>query len=357
MSYSRLAYTTAAIVAVRAVLPCFTNAQEGETFVRITPTQDRCPTDAYVVGYIGYKDLECNCSFTIGPDGPRYYEFRAEPVIGAVEPGSPADGKLRAGDVITAIDGHLITTREGGRRFARPAPSEPVGFTVRRQGRELDVTLVPDHACYEVASLPPPRAPRPALGISNSPPLPRPTSDTPAPPPADLSNGWVGLSIKCKECSVGDSAGVPVWNFSFAPEVDRVEAHSPADRAGIRSGDVLTHVNGLLFTSREGGRLFGAIQPGDKVTFRYTRNNAALEAEMIAGTRIRYSSHVQRGWSYYRADTVVHPPNPITRFSGLVGDTHVLVTGGPVSVNRTEDEVVIQAGDVTVRIRRTGGTP
>jgi len=301
-------------------------------------------------------------------------------VIGAVEPDSPADGKLRAGDVITAIDGHLITTREGGRRFARLAPGEPVRFTVRRQERALDVTLVPDHACYEVASLPPPRAPTPAVGISNSPTPPRPASDAPAPPlrsavveaelarpdtaarpptppPADLSNGWVGLSIKCKECSVGDSVGVPVWNFSFAPEVDRVEAHSPADRAGIRSGDVLTHVNGLPLTSREGGRLFGAVQPGDKVTFRYTRNNATLEAEMVAGTRIRYSNHVQRGWSYYRADTVVHPPNPITRFSGVVGDTQVLVTGGPVSVNRTEDEVVIQAGDVTVRIRRTGGTP
>ena len=45
---------------------------------------------------------------------------------------------------------------------------------------------------------------------------------------------------------------------------------------------------------------------------------------------------------------------PVTRFSGVVGDTHILVTGGPITVNRTAGEVVIQAADVTVRVKLVG---
>ena len=382
---SRSVVLSLVFLTVLALVPRVAGAQEGDMFVRVTPTEGQCPTDTYVVGYIGYKDLECNCSFTIAPDGPRRYDFRAEPIIGGVEPGSPADGKLRAGDVIAAIDGHLITTREGGRRFARITPDEPVTLTVRRGGREVDVSLVPQHACYEVAAPPPPRAPsppertsvtpRPPRTVSATPSVPRRAVTTPAPPrrptlleaeplrpttpvpppppPPDISSGWVGFSIHCAECRFGEDDGVLVWDFPSPPEVDRVESQSPADKAGIQAGDRLTHINGHSITSTQGGRLFGTVEPGDTVTFRYTRNNSILESEIVAATRIQYRSRLISGWNYYQADTVA--PS-VTRFSGVIGDAHVLVTGGPVSVNRTDGELVIQAGDITVRVRRTGGT-
>ena len=134
-------------------------AQEGDFSVRVTPTDGQCQVDAFAVGYIGYKDLECNCVFSLSRDGQRRYHFRAEPVIGGIESGSPADGKLRPGDVVAAVDGSLITTREGGRRFSELAPGEPVTLTVRRRGIDLDVTLVPENACLEIGAVPPPRAP------------------------------------------------------------------------------------------------------------------------------------------------------------------------------------------------------
>ena len=365
---------------------CVLDAQEDDVFVRVTPTDGQCQEDAFVVGYIGYKDLECNCSFSLSEDGSRRYHFRAEPVIGGVESGSPADGKLRAGDVVTAIDGHLITTREGGRRFSDLMPGEPVTLTVRRRGTETDLTVVPEHACLEVSSFPPPRAPSPPATPSTevaqprhvvaTPPEPRPAVTAPSPPrrptltdpvtlrpttpvppaPPDASSGWVGFSIQCAECGYGQENGAPVWEFTTPPEVVRVESQSPAHRAGMRSGDKITHINGQSITTVHGGRLFGAVEPGDTVTFRYIRDNSTKEAEIVAATRIRYTSRVESGWSYYGADTVSPPALTVTRFSGVIGDAHVLVTGGPVSVNRTEDEVVIQAGDITVRVRRTGGT-
>jgi membrane-associated protease RseP (regulator of RpoE activity) len=352
-------------------------AQEGDMFVSVTPTEGQCPTDAYVVGYIGYKDLECNCSFTIAPDGPRRYDFRAEPTLGSVESGSPADGKLRAGDVIAAIDGHLITTREGGRRFASLTPGELVTLTVRRQGREVDVTMVPERACYEVTALPQPRVPAlprttvapdvPRPNLARPVPPRRPTvvaaepprPTTPVPPPVpDLSHGWFGFSFKCIECTFDRSNGRTVWGFTAPPEVDRVESGSPAHEAGLRAGDRLTHINGYALTSPEGGRLFMSVESGDTVTFRYSRNNSTRDARIITETRTQYldRQHMDR-WNQLAADYARPPSPPITRFSGVVGNAHVLVTGGPVSVNRTEDEVVIQAGDITVRVRRTGTPP
>jgi membrane-associated protease RseP (regulator of RpoE activity) len=295
-------------------------AQESDFSVRVTPTDGQCQTDAFVVGYIGYKDLECNCVFSVSRDGPRRYHFRAEPVIGGIESGSPADGKLRPGDVVAAVDGSLITTREGGRRFSELAPGEPVTLTVRRRGTDIDVTLVPENACLEIGAVPPPRAPAPVVRPSATPRPPRgpvpnvavgtpepPTSPlatrapprrptlveavrlrptAPVPPPLpDASSGWVGFSIRCDECRHGEGDGVPVWEFTSPPEVDRVESHSPAHEAGLQPGDRLTHINGQSLTRAQGGRLFGAVEPGDTVVFRYTRNNSTAEAEIVGEER------------------------------------------------------------------------
>jgi hypothetical protein len=38
----------------------------------------------------------------------------------------------------------------------------------------------------------------------------------------------------------------------------------------------------------------------------------------------------------------------------VIGDALVEVTGGPITVQRTDDEIVIRSADITVRIKRTG---
>ncbi|CAA9364089.1 MAG: hypothetical protein AVDCRST_MAG68-4724, partial [uncultured Gemmatimonadetes bacterium] len=47
-----------------------------------------------------------------------------------------------------AIDGAPITTAEGGRRFAALAPGRAATFTIRRDGLNRDVRVVPGAQCH-----------------------------------------------------------------------------------------------------------------------------------------------------------------------------------------------------------------
>ncbi len=323
-------------------------------------TRTECPPGAVVVGELGYSRMECNCTYF---SRDRRWEFRSEPTIAGIKPGGPAEGKLQDGDVVTAIDGFLITTYEGGRRFSQPVPGKPVTVTVRRGGRVLDVAITPEAACAPGAPVPtpapkPPPQPRPPEGgvLPAPPAAPRPAArpapPTPAPPPPrSLSpRARLGLSIECSQCAIAVTreGGDLRWRLSESPVVLSVEPGGDAHRAGLRAGDVLTHIDGKALTSDEGGAAFGSIQPGDTVTFRYSRNNVEHTARVVA-----------RG---YREPppTPVPPPAPdspeITRFSGVLGDTFIQVTGGPITVRRTETEVIIRSSDITVRVSRTGGS-
>ena len=68
-------------------------------------------------------------------------------LVSAVAPGAPADGKLQAGDVIVAIDGHRVTTLEDvtGRITAHD-PGDQVSVEVKRAGKTmtLDMPTVAD---------------------------------------------------------------------------------------------------------------------------------------------------------------------------------------------------------------------
>jgi membrane-associated protease RseP (regulator of RpoE activity) len=326
----------------------------------------------FVVGSLGYTELECNCEIGLFSDTQQLiYRFRSEPVIGGVQSGGPADGKLRAGDVITAIDGHLITTREGGRRFGGLQPGTPVTLTVRRDGRERDVTITPVADCERVTFDAPPPVPgqpvpphpagQPDRGLAASraissrlsPGIPVP----PLPPKDIMPEGWMGFSFSCSDCIAHRDGDTLTWSFPERPIVDRVEPGSPAQEAGIRAGDLLTAINGTSLTSPEGGRLFGAVAPGDMVTFAYSRNGRERSAHLVAGER------VEAGWEVLQPPPKAPAPSlglevqpGTTRFSGTVGDAHILVTGGPITVNRTDDEIVIRSQDITVRIRKTSGS-
>jgi predicted metalloprotease with PDZ domain len=123
-----------------------------------------------------------------------------------------------------------------------------------------------------------------------------------------------------------------------------VEPGTPAAGAGMRRGDRLTHVDGVSLTTAEGWRRFGAIQPGQRVAWTYTRDGRRLQSSMTA---LRRPDAV-------RAST---PPTAAEaqrlRYSGTVGGAQVEVRGAPVNVStdpRT-GETIIRSADVTVRIR------
>ena len=214
MSIRQTTANLAAAVIVMGMVPSFAATQSTVS----------CKEGEVAVASLGYSKLECNCivGYIEGEPGRTLYEFRSEPRIWNITAGGPADGKLKEGDVVTAIDGYLITTAEGGNRFGDLATGEPVALTVRREGRELDVTIRPVAECKAVTDLVPPpaadmppepaqawtvkTAPRVALLLRPDTPAepaaPRAILPPPVPDYAILPRGWLGFSLTCSDCKV-----------------------------------------------------------------------------------------------------------------------------------------------------------
>jgi regulator of sigma E protease len=65
------------------------------------------------------------------------------PVVGVVEAGKPADGKLEPGDRIARVDGDAVTTFPEVQHVVSRRAGKPVTLGVVRDGRDVDVTLTP----------------------------------------------------------------------------------------------------------------------------------------------------------------------------------------------------------------------
>jgi regulator of sigma E protease len=65
------------------------------------------------------------------------------PTVGVVEPGKPAEGRLQPGDRITSVDGDAVTSYPEVQRVIARRANKPVKLGVERDGKALDVTVVP----------------------------------------------------------------------------------------------------------------------------------------------------------------------------------------------------------------------
>ncbi|HEV8123953.1 MAG TPA: PDZ domain-containing protein [Gemmatimonadales bacterium] len=269
-------------------------------------------------GALGISGFTCDCTLN-RKDAAVTWSFRGEPVISAITPGGAASGKLRAGDVIVAIDGLLITTRAAGEKVANLAEGENVVLTIRRNGRVQEVEIQTEEDCSEPTALAAPpvgpgrlavppaaRAPRtsgpsamaggPATPSIATPPradrAPRtPRSPviagapaTPMAPPAPESppSAWFGFGISCHNCRVSPSEDGEVWQFTEYPTIYSVDPESPADNAGLRRGDILMKIDGADLLTADGGRRFGNIDRGQTVTWSFRRGGTTRAVRVTA---------------------------------------------------------------------------
>jgi hypothetical protein len=254
------------------------------------------------VGYLGISGIDCNCTIS-SPGSRRQWYFRTEPKITSLEMDSPAGKLLRTGDVITHVNGKLITTADGARELSQINPGEAVVLTVRRNGQSLKYAITAQSVCPKDTRL---------LGIY-APSLPQGAPPAPGavagaarawtgvtPPPSGFVYGVApkipyrsaprasfGMGLSCSNCSikVRERDNTTAMSFSQPPEVYSIEKGGPADKAGIRRGDVITHINGNEMTSDEGGKLFANAKPGQRVAFTVQRGAERKTFTLVAAQR------------------------------------------------------------------------
>lgn len=246
---------------------------------------------------LGISSMECKCSYTMNEDlDIRLWSFDAEPRIRSVNPEGPAQGKLRSGDRIVAIDGMLITTYEAGKRFANIVIGEPVDLTVRRRGSLVDVNIVPvetgDDEGSKIDGQGGPLSKdwvnlRMVLeelseaGLE----LNKLGEDLDAIDLGDLDFsplGWFGFGLSFSGSVRRSDDGSRRWMFFEPPEIESITPGGPADRAGLERGDVITHLDGVRIDTKRGGRRFSEVAPGQRVEFEVRRLGWSRTIELLA---------------------------------------------------------------------------
>ena len=137
--------------------------------------------------------------------------------------GTPAAGKLRHGDIITEIDGKSVKTMQALRNvIAQLPPGTDVKFKVFRKGKTEDVIVSlgeqPDD-----------------MSLARTGGGQTPTPETPA------AVDSLGLRVQTITPELADPRMPEVKSGVMITHVDR---NSPAAKAGLRPGDVVTEVNG-----------------------------------------------------------------------------------------------------------------
>jgi len=101
---------------------------------------------------------------------------------------------------------------------------------------------------------------------------------------AGIHKGKTKRHGKIRRVSTGT---VPDFTYSGkGVRVSEVEENSPAQRAGIRKGDVLTGFNGKAIENlRDFSEFLKACKPGDVVKIRIKRNGKELEVKVKLGER------------------------------------------------------------------------
>lgn len=107
-----------------------------------------CAPGSPTIGDLGIEYLLCvgsTCSVRLRAD--RGYQLPARMRVEGQPQEDPSLDRLREGDILIAIDGMHIATREGGARLANLPPWRTVKLRIRRDGKEKDLTVLPRAGC------------------------------------------------------------------------------------------------------------------------------------------------------------------------------------------------------------------
>jgi serine protease Do len=98
----------------------------------------------------------------------------------------------------------------------------------------------------------------------------------------DIQRGWLGVKIEPVTRDVADSLGLAEAAGAF---VNEPQPGSPGEKAGIKTGDVITAVNGETVRGpKELARLIGSMDPGKTVDVSVWRDGKLINIKLTLGT-------------------------------------------------------------------------
>ena len=163
-----------------------------------------------------------------------------------------------------------------------------------------------------------------------------------------VTRGWLGVQIQPITSGIAESLGL---KSSHGALVDEAQANSPAAEAGVKSGDVITSVDGKpIEDSRELARQIAALAPGSSVKLDLIRKGESKTLAVKLGTM---PSNQQASNSEDQSKSARDIPHlgltvaPAGEVAGS-GDNGVVVTS--IDPDGTAADHGLQTGDVILDV-------
>ena len=242
-----LAELEAAQAKLRQMTRALAQATEG-TRVRAGGAAAVAPRAQQPQGYLGITISNATHTISEGKTIAYYHDY---PVVESVEPGSPAEkAGIENGDVILAYNGEDLRAKKIALTDLLK-PGAKVVVRVRRDGDRKDFPVIvgrrfaPRIASAVIAPTPPapPSVEWQKFDFSFEDPRPGGSGSGGVRGPYSLVDGW-GQVLAGAQLTASTDALKEFFGRADGVVVLRVSDNSPADRAGLAVGDVITRAGG-----------------------------------------------------------------------------------------------------------------
>ncbi|HJV36524.1 DegQ family serine endoprotease [Geomonas sp.] len=165
----------------------------------------------------------------------------------------------------------------------------------------------------------------------------------------NVSRGWLGISIQSVNDEMARSFGLPK---TYGALVNDVVAGSPAAKAGIQQGDVITSFGGETVKDvRQLQRMVGETPIGKKIQVEFYREGRAMKATVVVAPAENAPAQPQRHQPAEKEATSlgfsVQDLGPDLRSRGVTGVVITDIEEGGIA-----EEAGMQRGDIIVSVNQ-----
>jgi serine protease Do len=167
-----------------------------------------------------------------------------------------------------------------------------------------------------------------------------------------VTRGYLGIYPQSITPELKDANGLPSTDGVLVAQVDK---DTPADRASLKVGDVVTRFNGTLVTDAQQFRfLVAKAGPGSDVSLEVWRNGSSKAVNLKLGDRTQFVSNQEQKSAEEKPDNKWLGLSVETLSENNAGQYGVEFTPGAIIVNvepgSPSDDAGLAAGDIVMKI-------